>query len=380
MLLIGTGLALRSLWSLKKIELGFNPRQVLTFQVAAPSQLKGAQIPDFYRQIAERIRAVPGVQHAAVARDLPLNGVDPSMPIQTDGKDLPPFQGQVVTRYRAVGTDYFITLGIAQLKGRSFNKNDSENSPAVAIVSQSLAHEYWPDESPIGKRIKPKFAGAPWCTVVGEVADVRHWGSGVQIEPTAYYPYTQVPDSMRSLIESSMSIAVQSSLVQGDLVHSIKAAVAGLNPNVAAYNIESMDSLLAQSGSLRDFDLILLGAFSFLALSLAAVGVYAVMAYSVSQRTQEIGVRMALGAHRGDILLLVFQQGAKLAAAGAGAGAIGAVFLRKMMAGYLYGLSSNNAATLLMVPVVMIVIVLMACWIPARRAAKIEPMTALRCD
>lgn len=378
MLLIGTALALRSLWSLRKVELGFNPRQVLTFQVAAPSQLRGAQIPDFYRQIVQRIRAVPGVQSAALARDLPLSGIDPSMPIQTEGKYLPPLQGQVVTRYRTVGADYFSTLGIALLRGRSFHKDDSANSPEVTIVSKSLAQEYWPNESPIGKRIKPKFAGAPWCTVVGEVADVRHWGSGVQIEPTAYYPYSQVPDSMRSLIESNMSVAVRSSLVQTDLAHSIKAVVASLNPNIAPYNLQSMDSMLAQSGSLRDFDLILLCAFSFLALCLAAVGVYAVMAYSVAQRTQELGVRMALGAHRTDILLLVFKQGARLAAAGAGAGVVGAVCLRKLMAGYLYGLSSSNAATLLMVPVVMIVIVLMACWIPARRAAKIDPMRALR--
>jgi putative ABC transport system permease protein len=183
---------------------------------------------------------------------------------------------------------------------------------------------------------------------------------------------------MRSLVEGHMSVAVRSSLAESDLEHSVKAAVAALNPNVAAYNIQSMNSMLAQSGSLRDFDLILLGAFSFLALSLVAVGVYAVMAFFVSQRTSEIGVRIALGANRSDILFLVLKQGARLAITGAAAGAIGGFCVRRLMASYLYGLISSNAATLLIVPLVMVVIVLVACWVPAGRATKIDPMSALR--
>lgn len=378
MLLIGAALGLNSLWSLRKVDLGFVPRGILTFRIAAPSQLEGTQLSGFYRQVAARIRAIPGVQWAAVARDLPLSGTDPSTPILTDGKNFAPVQGEIVTRYRAVGVDYFRTLEIPLLEGRGFNENDTDTSPEVAIVSQSLARKYWPGKSAIGRHIKPKIAGGSWCTVVGVVADVRHWGPGIPIEPTAYYSYAQVPDSIRSLIEASMSIAVRSDLAQNALVHSVNDAVARVNSDGPVYGVRSMDAMLADSGSLRDFDLFLLGAFSFLALSLAAVGVYAVMAYSVSQRTQEIGVRMALGAHRRDILLLVLRQGASLAAAGAIAGVIGAVFLRKVMASYLYGLSNSNPGTLLTVPLVMIAIVLMACWIPARRASKIEPMSALR--
>jgi predicted permease len=380
MLLIGTGLTFKSLWSLRKVDLGFNPKNILTFRIAAPSQLDGTQLASFYRQMAARIRALPGVQSVAVARDLPLSGTDPSTPILTDGKNFAPVQGEIVTRYRAVGADYFRTLEIPLLEGRGFNQSDAGSSPDVAIVSESLARRYWPGESPIGKHIKPKIAGGAWCTVVGVVADVRHWGPGVAIEPTAYYPYSQVPESIRSLLEANMSFAVRSGLAQNALVHSIEDTVARVNSEVPVYGVRSMDSMLVDSGSLRNFDLTLLSAFCLLALSLAAVGVYAVMAYSVSQRRQEIGVRMALGAQRRDILLLVLRQGARLAAAGAGAGAIGAVCLRKMMASYLYGLNANDAATLLLVPLVMVLIVLMACWIPARRAAKIDPMRTLRME
>jgi putative ABC transport system permease protein len=378
MLLIGTGLALRSLWSLRDVELGFVPRNVIKFQIAAPSQLQGTQISDFYQRIVERVRAVPGVEQAAVARDLPLSGTDPSMPILTEGKTPAAAQGGTVTRYRAVGDDYFRALEIPMLEGRAFDVHDTASAPAVAIVSESLAKGYWPGESPIGKRLKPKFSGSSWCTVVGVVADVRHWGPGVVIEPTAYYPYTQVPDSMRSLIESNLSIAVQSSMAQSDLVHSIEAAVAEVDSSVPVYGVQSLDSMLADSGSLRNFDFILLCAFSLLALSLAALGVYAVMAYSVTQRTKEIGVRIALGAHAGDVLRLILGQGVRLSISGSIIGVIGAFILRKVMASFVFGLSNNDPIVLVTVPCVMAFVVAMACWLPARRATKIDPMIALR--
>ena len=380
MLLICTGLALRSLWSLRNVELGFVPKNVLTFRIAAPRQLTGPRISEFYHQIVERIRAVPGVEAAAVARNLPLAGTDPSMPILTEGKTPAPVQGEIVTRFRAVGDDYFRTLEIPVIQGRAFEDRDTASSPAVAIVSESLARKYWPGQSPIGKRLKPNFAGSSWCIVVGVVADVRHWGTDVAIEPTAYYPYTQIPDSMRSLIEADMGIALRSSLAQSDLLRSINAAAAAVNQNVPVYDVKTMDSMLADSGSLRNFDLSLLVAFSLLALSLAAVGVYAVMAYSVSQRTREIGIRIALGAHSRDVLRLILRHGAGLAIAGSLIGVAGAFLLRKVMASLLYGLSANDPLILSVVPCVMVLVLLLACWLPARRAAKIDPIVALRSE
>jgi len=230
----------------------------------------------------------------------------------------------------------------------------------------------------VGKRLKPDFAGSKWCVVVGVAADVRHWGADVATEPTAYYPYHQVPESIRSLVEANMGIAIRSNLAESGLLHAVEAAVAAVNPNVPVYDVKTMDSLLSDSGSLRSFDLALLGAFSFFALSLAAVGVYAVTAYSVSQRTREIAIRVALGANAGDVRRLILGQGAKLAIAGSIAGVVGALLLRKVLASVLYGLSNNDPAILLAVPCVMMAVILMACWLPARRATKIDPIIALR--
>jgi putative ABC transport system permease protein len=378
MLLVGTGLALRSLWSLKSVKLGFAPEHVLTFRIAAPSQLAGTRVSDFYHDVVEQVRALPGVESAAVARDFPLTGTDPSMPIDTEGKTPAPVQGEIVTRYRTVSEDYFRTLEIPVLQGRAFDERDTASSSRVAVVSESLARKYWPGENAVGKRIKPRFAGSSWCVVVGVVDDVRHWGADVVIEPTAYYPYTQVPDSMRPLIEANMGIAVRSPLAQRDLLHPISSAIADITSESPVYDVKTMESMVADSDSLRNFDLLLLGGFSVLALTLAAVGVYAVMAYSVSRRTREIGIRIALGASSRDVLGLILQQGARLAIIGSILGVAGAFFLRRIMASFLYGLSANDPLVLCLVPGVMISVIVLACWLPARRAAKIDPMAALR--
>lgn len=377
-LLIGAGLAIKGLWSLQSVELGFVSKNVLTFRIAAPAQLTGQRIADFYHQVAERMQAVPGVQSAAVARDLPMSGTDPSMPIAVEGKNPAPEQDQVVTRYRAVGENYFRTLNIPLLRGRAFNERDTANTPAVAIVSESLARKYWPGDNPIGKRLKPNFKGSPWCMVVGVAGDVRHWGADVDTEPTAYYPYTQIPDTIRLLLEANMAIAIRSTLAQGDLLNAIRAAVADIDKNVAVYDVKTLDSMVMDSGSLRRFDLSLLGTFSSLALVLAAIGVYAVMAYSVSQRTKEIGIRIALGAHSRDVFRLILKQGARLAIIGVVIGIVAAFFLRNLMASFVYGLSPNDPVITSIVTSLVLLVILLACYLPARRATKVDPMVALR--
>ena len=192
------------------------------------------------------------------------------------------------------------------------------------------------------------------------------------------YPYTQVPDTMRSLIEANMGIAVRSRLKQRELLHSIRTSVSNVNSQLPVYETKTMESMVDDSDSLRNFDLLLLAGFSFLALALAAVGVYAVMAYSVSQRTREIGIRIALGAHSRDVLRMILRQGARLAIAGSVIGVVGAIFLRKIMASFMYGLSANDPLTLCAVPCLMVLVIIFACWLPARRAMKINPMAALR--
>ncbi|MBZ5719241.1 MAG: ABC transporter permease [Acidobacteriia bacterium] len=377
-LLIGAGLSLKSLWVAAKVDPGFDPSGVLTFRMAAPTGLPVEQIPLFYQQVLDKVRALPGVQSAVLARNLPMSGGDPSMPIAIEGTPPPPSQTPVVSRFRSIGPGYFHGLQTAMLRGREFDENDSKAAPSVAIVSQSLAHLYWPNEDPIGKRLKPEMPGGQWCTVVGLAADVRHWAADVDIEPTVYYPYTQVPDSYLPLLEGSMSIAVRSSGSQAGLLSEIRSVVAEVNKGVPVSDVKTMDEMVEDSGSLRRFDMWLIGTFAVLALALAGIGIYGVMAYSVSQRTREIGIRIALGAQQESVLRLIVGQGAKLAGTGVVVGLLGAFALTRVMASLLYGVSPTDCWTFVIVPLLVLFFIVLACYVPARRAARVDPIIALR--
>jgi putative ABC transport system permease protein len=377
MLFIGAGLSLRSLWHAETVSPGFNPEGVLTFRLAAPAQFTGDRIPLFYQQVLERLRALPGVQAAVLARNLPMSGADPSMPIEIEGTPPPPSQIPVVTRLRAVGPNYFSGLQTPLISGREFDEHDTAAAPKVAIVSQSLAKLYWPSESAIGKRVKPAMPGGDWCVVVGVASDVHHWAADVDVEPTAYYPYTQIPAAFLPLLEGNMSFAVRSNNTAG-LLDSIRGTVGEVDKTVPVYQVKNMEEMVAESGSLRRFDMWLIGGFAGLALVLAAVGIYGVMAYSVSQRTREIGIRMAMGAQQHNVLLLILGQGAKLALAGVVVGLIGAVALANVMASLVFGVSPRDIATFSVVPWLVLLLILIGCYVPARRAARVNPMVALR--
>jgi putative ABC transport system permease protein len=376
-LLIGAGLSLRSLWRAQTVAPGFNPAGVLTFRITAPPRFSGERIPLFYQQVLDRVRALPGVQSAVLARNLPMSGTDPSMPIEIEGTPPPPSQIPIVTRLRAIGPDYFSGLQTNLVSGREFTEHDTAASPRVAIVSASLAKLYWPNENALGKRIKPAMPGGDWCSVIGVAADVRHWAADVDIEPTAYYPYTQIPGAFLPLLEGSMSIAVRSQNSAG-MLSAVRAAVADVDKTVPVYDVKGMEQMVAESGSLRRFDMWLIATFAGLALTLAAVGIYGVVAYSVSQRTREIGIRMALGAQRQDVLRLIMQQGATVALAGVIVGIVGAFILTRLMASLLYGVSPRDLTTFSIVPWLVLALILVGCYIPARRAAKVDPMVALR--
>jgi putative ABC transport system permease protein len=377
MLFIGAGLSLRSLWHAETVNPGFNPEGVLTFRVAAPSEFSGERIPVFYQQVADRLRALPGVQSAVLARNLPMSGTDPSMPIEIEGTQPPPSEIPIVARLRAIGPDYFNGLETSLFSGREFTEHDTAASPHVAIVSQSLAKLYWPNENALGKRVKPAMPGGDWFVVVGVAADVHHWAADVDIEPTAYYPYNQMPPAFLPLLEGSMSFAVRSQTSAG-LLSSIRTAVGDIDKTVPLYDIKGMEEMVEESGSLRRLDMWLIGAFAGLALALAAVGIYGVMAYSVSQRTREIGIRIALGARERNVLLLVLKQGAKLALVGVLVGLIGSFALAHVMASLVFGVTPRDLATFSVVPWLVLALILAACYIPARRATKVDPMVALR--
>jgi predicted permease len=377
-LLIGAGLSLKSLWRTESVDPGFNPVGVMTFRLAAPAQFSGERVPLFYQQIMERVRAVPGVQSAVLARNLPMSGADPSMAISIEGTPPPPSQIPIVTRFRAIGPDYFSGLQISLLSGHEFTEHDTAASPKVAIVSQSLAKLYWPKENALGKRLKPEMPGGEWCTVVGVAADVRHWAADItEVEPTAYYPYTQVPESFLQLLEGNMSIAVRSQNSAG-LLGSLRAAVGDVDKSVPLYDVKSMEEMVSDSGSLRRFDMWLIGTFAGLALTLAGIGIYGVMAYSVAQRTREIGIRIALGAQQGSVMRLIMGQGARLALTGVGLGLVGAFALTRLMASLLYQVGARDFTTFALVPPIALMMILLGCYIPARRATQLDPVEALR--
>jgi putative ABC transport system permease protein len=376
-LLVGAGLALKSLWHVGQIDPGFNPSSLLTFRISAPASARtdpGA----FYRQVAEKVSALPGVQAAFLGRDVPMSGTDPSMPVAADGNAPQVVDGQIVTRLRVIGPGYFHGFQTPILRGREITEADTASSQPVVVISQSLAQRYWPKSDAVGKTLRPNIADAPWYTVVGIVADVRHLGLDTPIEPTAYYPFTQMPRSVTPIVSSYMTVVVRTSGKVAGLQESIRRAVTEINKSVPIYQVQTVENMLLDAGSLRRFDMWLLGAFAGLALLLAGVGVYGVMAYSVSQRTREIGIRMALGAQRSDVLRLIVIQGVKLAVAGVILGVIGALALTRIMGSLLYEVSPTDAVTFIFVGTAVLGFIIAACLIPSLRATRINPLTAIR--
>jgi putative ABC transport system permease protein len=380
-LLIGAGLSLKSLMRVQMVVPGFNPVGLLTFQVNAPPAAIAQQQPYlFYQQVAEKVRALPGVQSVLLARNVPLSGTDPSMPVAVDGGAPQVTDGQIVTRLRVIGPGYFSGFQTPLLRGRELTGEDTAAAQPVVVVSESLAKRYWPDADPIGHHLRPNIADAPWYRVVGVAADVRHLGLDQGIEPTAYYPYTQIPKSVLPLIESSMTVGARTFGNVTGLRESIRGAVAAVDKGVAVYQMQTAEQMLADAGSLRRFDMWLIGVFAALALVLAGVGVYGVMAYSVSRRTREIGIAIALGAQRRDVLRMVLMEGARMALAGVGLGVVGAIALTRVMQSLLYEVSPTDVPTFALVALMVLALILAACLVPSMRATRIDPIAALRCE
>jgi putative ABC transport system permease protein len=247
------------------------------------------------------------------------------------------------------------------------------------VVSQSLAQRYWPNQSPVGKTLKPNIADAPWYTVVGVAADVRHQGLDADTEPTAYYPYTQLPRSVQGILGKFMTLTVRSNAPAG-LLDSIRHSVATVDSTVPIYAIKSMDEFLADANSFRRFATWLIAVFAGLALVLAGVGLYGVMAYAVTQRTREIGIRMALGAGRMEVLRMIVAHGMKMAIAGVVLGTIGAVALTRLMAQLVYETSTTDVTTFSLAGICVLTFILLACYVPSLRATRVDPNVALRCE
>jgi len=379
MLLVGAGLLLRSFVRLRNVNPGFNVGHILSLQISVPgSKSSVEQLTEFRRQVVERVAALPGVASAALTRDLPLNGVDPSLFFSIEGRPPVAPGKEPVARWRMTTPGYFRTLGVSLLAGRDFTDQDTPTSDGVAIISQAMAKQYWPNEDPVGKVIRPGYPGVTkLCTIVGVVGDVRQW-LAIDEPPTAYYPYSQIPASLGPIIFGRVTLVVRAASDPSSLANAIRQEIHSIDGDAPVYQVSSMDQLLASAAASTRFQMVLLGIFAAVGLLLAAVGIYGLISYSVTQRTREIGVRMALGAGPGDVLRMVVRQGVILSLMGVGAGLAAALGLTRLMSSLLYGVTPTDFATFGFVPFGLMAVAALASYIPARRATKVDPMVALR--
>jgi putative ABC transport system permease protein len=399
-LLIGAGLMVRSFIKLRQVDVGFNARNVLTMRISlpdakypVPTSASDPRKPTglaFYDQLLARVEALPGVKAVTAGTILPLGaGGGWGKLMSIEGRPAPPSIDQVpVVRFALISSDYFRTFGISVRQGRAFTAQDNEDSQPVAIINETLARRFFADEDPVGKTIwmappdnlLPPNALTPENRtfrrlIVGVVADVK--GGSLNL-PTLSYVYAPLHQFRREGYSNALMLAVQTEGKPEALAGTIREQVRALDADQPVSNVRSISELVDRALSAAKFNLLLLGLFAGVALVLAAVGIYGVMSYAVTQRTHEIGVRMALGAQPGDVLRMVIRQGMLLAAAGVAVGIAGAWALTRLMASLLFGTSATDLLTFALIALLLSGVALVACWIPARRATKVDPMIALR--
>ena len=378
-LLIGAGLLLKSFTRLRDTKLGFSPDHVLTASVTLPEAAypTAAQVKEYYQQSLTRLATLPEVEAVAIVNSLPLG--NPSVVIQGDltVEGEPKERPGAWTSKLAASADYFRALGIPLLKGRTFNERDTADSPGVVIISEVLAHNLWPNEDAIGKRLNVGFARAKWSEVVGVVGDVRQWELGAPPAPAAYHPLAQVADSRRWFV-GEMTFVIRTAAEPRSLIAGLRSELQSVDKDLPLYNVAVMEQVVAKRVTDPRFYALLLGSFSALALILAAAGIYSLIAYSVTQRTHEIGIRLALGAQAGDVVRLVVRQGMALVLAGLVIGVAGALILTRVLSEFLYQVSVTDPSTFALLSCLLAAIALLACYVPGRRATKVDPIVALR--
>ncbi|HZS45405.1 MAG TPA: ABC transporter permease [Blastocatellia bacterium] len=372
-LLTGAGLMIKSFVQLQNVNPGFNTDKVLTASLSLPraKYADDNQLTSFYQQFVERIKPLPGIQSVSLTSDVPLYDSGDYLYFVVDGRPpLPPDVNQDA-EYNVVDPDFFHTMSIPLLKGRVFTERDTIQTTPTAVISDLMARKYWSNEDPVGQKIS--FGGKQFYEIIGVVGNTRD-------ESLDTPPYAQVYVSYLQSPQRSLSLVVRSTADPVLLVPAIRGILSSLDKDQPLFNIKTMDQILVSSIAQQRLNMLLLSIFAGVALVLAGVGIYGVMSYSVKQRTHEIGVRMALGARIQTVLKLVVGQGMKLAGLGILIGLLVAFGLTRLMAGLLYGVSASDPTTFLVIPVVLAVVALLACFIPARRAGKIDPITALRCE
>jgi putative ABC transport system permease protein len=375
-LLAGAGLLIKGFLRLRSVDPGFNPANVITMYL----QLPGTRYPkipmqnNFRRELLERINAVPGVE-AAMITDLPLAGNYVDHRVLIDGQSTRAVGSEPEVQTLSVMGNYFGAMQIPIRAGRDFTAMDREAQPRVAIVNETFVRQLLPGQSPIGVRIDwARNDTREWMTIIGVAGDVKHSGLNQPADPAVYAPFSQNDEAWRKW----MTLVIRTGLPEARLVEDVKKQVWSLDNQIPVSSIQSMDDLLAVSVAQQRFNMLLLGSFAALAVLLAGVGIYGMVAYRVNQRTQEIGVYMALGAQQRDVLRLVMKDGVKLGVLGIGLGLAGAIALSRVMVSLLFEVKPTDPGTLIGVALLLAAVAMLACYIPARRALSIHPMTALR--
>ena len=373
-LLIGAGLMIKSFWRLQNADLGLDPKNVMTLEVLLPDYKYGEpkKWAAFLQDAMHRIEALPGVQSAGAINFLPLTGFWGTSTFTIEGQPIPAPGDEPEADNRVITENYFRTMGMRLLKGRTFTGQDGEKAPHVAVLNETAARRFFSNEDPIGKRINLGDAKEPNLTeIVGVVNDVKAFGLEEETHADLYRPFAQAPFPL-------IAFAVRASGDRASLTGALSGEIWAVDKDQPVFKVISMDQLAAESITLRRVSMLLVVAFATLALALAAVGVYGVISYSVSQRTHEIGIRMALGAQGSDVLRMLVKEGMSLALIGVAIGLVAGFVLTRLIASVLYGVGANDPVTFIVVPILLIGVAAAACLIPARRATKVDPMNALR--
>ena len=375
-LLVGAGLLINSFVHLRTLDPGFRADHLLTLNV----DLSEVKYPDtqrrtaFFEEVTRRVQTLPGVQSVAVAGNLPFTYNGDSTLIAVEGIPDPPIDQWPDVIYRTVGPGYLATMGIPLVRGRDFNDQDTLDTTPVVVISEKTAKHYWPNEDPIGKRLKTgaTTSDVPWRTVIGVVKDVRQNDFIAEPKMQMYFSYRQVKDLVAN------ALVVRTSVDPLSLATSVRNTIWAVDKDQPVANIDSMEHIVAGAVARQRFSMLLLAIFAGLALVLAAVGIYGVMSYSVAQQTREIGIRIALGAQRGDVLRMTVKEGLKLVGVGLLIGLISAFVLTRVMESLLFGISATDPVTFGIICVVLLIVATLASYIPALRAATVDPMVALR--
>jgi putative ABC transport system permease protein len=374
-LLIGAGLMIKSFSQLQKVDLGFNPDRLVSMNIQlSRTRYQGPLSAAFYRQLIGRVEAMPGVESVGAISAIFIDALPNSTNFTVEGKPPVPIAEQIETPVDTVTPSYFRTMGIALQQGREFTEQDGLESQPVAIINSTFARRFWPGEDPIGRRFKfgDSTSNAPWMTIVGVVGDMRRTGLDVDVRCETFLPYTQ-----RRFV-GFLSLVVRAQSDPRTIASAVRDQVWSLDPNQPVSHIRTMDQLLDGMMAQRRLNMILFALFGGVALVLAAVGVYGVISYSVTQRTHEIGIRMALGAGSGDVLKMILRNGMTLVLSGVGVGLLAAVALTRLMSTLLFGVSATDPVTFVAISAILSGVALVACFVPALRAIRVDPMVALR--